>query len=120
MQETRFYINGSYGIGLFSQQNNVSVFKPDHVFDSAYNWDNNGDLLNDGANTYTYDFANRLTTLTSPTVSTTYSYNGLGNRLQQTMNGASINYTLDLNAGLTQILSDGTYSYTYGVGRISQ
>jgi hypothetical protein len=45
-----------------------------------------------------------------------YQYNGLGDRLSQ--NG--VNYTLDLNSGLTQMLSDGTTSYTYGLGRIAQ
>lgn len=48
--------------------------------------------------------------------SATYAYNGLGDRLSQ--NG--VNYTLDLNSGLTQVLDDGTTSYTYGLGRISQ
>ena len=43
-------------------------------------------------------------------------YGGLGDRHQQ--NG--VNYTLDLNAGLTQVLSDGTNTYLYGNGRISQ
>jgi RHS repeat-associated protein len=47
---------------------------------------------------------------------TNYQYNGLGDRLSQ--NGTQ--YTLDLNAGLTQVLDDGTTSYTYGLGRISQ
>jgi RHS repeat-associated protein len=36
------------------------------------------------------------------------------------VDGIPTNYTLDLNAGLTQVLDDGTYSYTYGLGRISQ
>ncbi len=45
-----------------------------------------------------------------------YRYNGLGERLSQ--NG--VNYTLDLNAGLTQVLSDNENSYLYGLGRISQ
>ncbi|RKZ28120.1 hypothetical protein DRQ26_01765 [bacterium] len=43
-------------------------------------------------------------------------YGGLGDRHQQ--NGT--NYTLDLNAGLTQVLSDGTNTYLYGNGRIAQ
>ncbi len=43
-------------------------------------------------------------------------YGGLGDRHQQ--NG--VNYTLDLNAGLTQVLSDGTNTYLYGNGRIAQ
>ena len=29
-------------------------------------------------------------------------------------------YTLDLNAGLTQVLADGTNTYLYGVGRIGE
>jgi len=40
----------------------------------------------------------------------------LGDRHQQ--NG--INYTLDLNTGLTQVLADDTNTYLYGNGRISQ
>jgi len=30
----------------------------------TYTWDNNGNLLDDGVNTYTYDHANRLTGVT--------------------------------------------------------
>jgi hypothetical protein len=30
------------------------------------------------------------------------------------------NYTLDLNAGLTQVLSDGTNTSLYGLGRIGE
>jgi RHS repeat-associated protein len=78
-----------------------------------YTFDANGNLLNDGVNTYTYDFANRLTSVNG---TDSYSYNGLGDRLTQ--NG--VHYTLDLNTGLTQVLSDGTNTYTYGLGRVSQ
>ncbi len=85
----------------------------------GYTWDANGNLLNDGANTYTYDSANRLTSVLGPSPST-YTYNGLGDRLSQTIDGMTTNYTLDLNAGLTQVLSDGTTNYAYGMGRISQ
>jgi len=79
----------------------------------TYTFDANGNLLTDGLNTYTYDSANRLTSVNN---TETYTYNGLGDRLTQ--NG--VQYTLDLNAGLTQVLSDGPTSYTYGLGRISQ
>jgi RHS repeat-associated protein len=83
----------------------------------AYTYDDNGNLLSDGANEYTYDPANRLTAVTSgQSTVTSYQYNGLGDRLSQ--NG--VNYTLDLNTGLTQVLSDETTTYTYGLGRISQ
>ena len=55
----------------------------------------------------------------------TYAYNGLGDRLQQTVNplsgtgGVTTTFTLDLASSLTQILEDGTTTYTYGVGLCS-
>jgi len=67
-------------------------------------------------NAYTYDAANRLKTLTQGGNTSTFAYNGLGGRLTQ--NG--VGYTLDLNAGLTQVLNDGTSAYVYGAGRIAQ
>jgi RHS repeat-associated protein len=59
--------------------------------------------------------ANCLTSITGATTAN-FAYNGLGDRVSQ--NG--VNYTLDLNAGLTQALSDGTNTYIYGNGRIAQ
>jgi RHS repeat-associated protein len=49
-----------------------------------------------------------------------YVYNGLGDRLSQTVNSVSTNYTLDLNTGLTQVLTDGTNTYLYGNGQIGE
>jgi len=86
----------------------------------TYTWDANGNLLNDGANTYTYDAANRLSSVTNGQLPSSYAYNGRGDRLQQTVGGLSTNYTLDLNMGLTQVLSDGTNTYYYGADRIAQ
>ncbi len=87
----------------------------------TYTWDNNGNLLNDGVNTYVYDQANRLVSITSNQSSViSFAYNGLGDRLRQTVDGVTTNYALDLNSGLTQVLADGTNSYLYGVGRVAQ
>ena len=86
----------------------------------TFTWDSKGNLLDDGTRTYGYDHANRLTTIVMGADTFTYSYNGLGDRLQQTINGAPQNYTLDLAAGLTQVLQEGTSSYLYGVGRIGE
>jgi YD repeat-containing protein len=62
-----------------------------------------------------------LVTLTSPLGGvSSYTYNGLGDRLGQTVNSVTTNYTLDLNAGLTQVLADGESTYLYGLGRIAQ
>ena len=46
--------------------------------------------------------------------------NGLGDRLSQTVTGVATTYTLELNAGLTQVLTDGTNTYLYGAGRIGE
>lgn len=87
----------------------------------AYTWDNNGNLLSDGASTYAYDKANRLKTVTQGTNTYAFTYNGLGDRLKQTTAGGTpTNYTLDLNGGLTQVLADGANTYLYGNSRIAQ
>jgi len=64
--------------------------------------------------------ANRLSTLVQGSDTYAFGYNGLGDRLSQTVNDMTTNYTLDLNSGLTQVLSDGHYDYLYGVNRIAQ
>jgi RHS repeat-associated protein len=50
----------------------------------------------------------------------TFGYNGLGDRLQQAVNGAPTSYTLDLNTGLTQVLAEETSTYLYGNGRVGE
>lgn len=85
-----------------------------------YTWDANGNLLSDGVNTYTYDSANRLTTVHGPSSTVRLAYNGLGDRLAQTVNGQTTPYTLDLASGLTPVLADGEHTYLYGLGRIAQ
>lgn len=86
----------------------------------TYTWSNNGNLLGDGASTYTYTHANRLASVVHDAITYTFAYNGLGDRLRQTINGSPTNYALDLAAGLTQVLSDGTNAYLYGVARIGE
>jgi RHS repeat-associated protein len=86
----------------------------------AYTWDYSGNLLSDGVYTYTYDAANRLVGVSGAGLAVSYSYNGLGDRLSETANELTTQYTMDLNAGLTQVLQDGTNTYLYGAGRIAQ
>ncbi len=85
-----------------------------------YTYDTVGNLLSDGSSTYTYDAANRLKTATVNSVVYTYAYNGLGDRLQQMVGEVYTTYTLDLNAGLTQVLSGGDNAHLYGLGRIHE
>jgi len=70
--------------------------------------DANGNLLSDGASSYSYNTTNRLVGVSQGGDSYTFAYNGLGDRLQQVVNGVTTSYTLDLNTGLTQVLADGS------------
>jgi RHS repeat-associated protein len=90
------------------------------VGDVVCSWDDNGNLLSDGASTYAYDSQNRLTTLTQGGHTYAFGYNGQGDRLMQSVDGMVTYYALDLEAGLTQVLSDGSYAYLYGVARLAQ
>ncbi len=40
--------------------------------------------------------------------------------MQQTVNGQTTDYTLDIDAGLPNVLSDGISMHTYGLGDLSQ
>ena len=89
--------------------------------DENYTWDDNGNLLDDEVHFYTYDHANRLVDVSVLESTTTFGYNGLGDRLEMTTNGiTTTHYTLDLVASLTQVLDDGEFTYLYGNGRIAQ
>ncbi|MEU9450634.1 LamG-like jellyroll fold domain-containing protein [Streptomyces sp. NPDC048277] len=80
----------------------------------AYGYDKNGNLTSKtttgvtgaSANTYTYDYANRLTSWNNGTTTTSYAYDASGNRIR---NGADV-YTYDARDQLT---SDGVNSYAY-------
>jgi RHS repeat-associated protein len=86
----------------------------------SYTWDANGNLLSDGMRAYSYNHANRLLGVSQGVDTYAFGYNGIGDRLQQVVNGAPTSYTLDLNTGLTQVLADGTNAYLYGLGRIGE
>ncbi len=105
------------GTNSYTYDNANRLIEVDGV---SYTWTANGNLLTDGESTYTYNHANRLTGVTQGEDSYSYVYNGLGDRLTQTVNGEAMNYTLDLVTGLTQVLDDGTNAYLYGLDRVGE
>jgi YD repeat-containing protein len=96
------------------------------VNDTDYTWDASGNLLNDGTTTYTYDSASRLTNMKSEEHESSYVYNGLGERIQQIIDGKPTSFVLDYSIGLTQVLqteddtNDTNETYLYGAGLIAQ
>ena len=53
-------------------------------------------------------------------LSASYEYNGLGDRVSQTVDSVTTDYTLDIASGLTQVLGDGDNTYLYGLGRVAE
>jgi len=90
----------------------------------SYTYDDNGNLLSDGARTFVYDTANRLTQVVSGTFTTEYTYSGDGVRLAQDVNGVATRYVNDVVAPLPQVLQEqrsGTQvAYLYGLGQVGQ
>ena len=70
-----------------------------------------------GADTFTYDQANRLKTATVSGVTETYTYDGDGVRFSRQVGaGPVIHYVSDVNASLPVTIDDGTRKYVFGLG----
>jgi RHS repeat-associated protein len=74
-------------------------------------YDQNGNLTNDGTNTYTWDARNRLTAI-SGGVTASFSYDALGRRVSKTINGEPKQFLYDGNDVVAE-LSGGTVSASY-------
>jgi RHS repeat-associated protein len=88
-----------------------------------YTYDEVGNRLSQtnhlATTSYTYT-SNKLSSISGENLNVAFHYNGLGDRLSQTVNGVTTYYALDQAAPLTQVLSDGTNDYLYGLDRIAQ
>ena len=91
-------------------------------------YDANGNTTASGSRTFTYDFANRLKSMTaSGSPGVTLTYDGDGNRVMKTVGTTTTRYLVDdLNpTGYAQVVEEiggaGVQrTYTYGLQRISQ
>jgi len=75
-------------------------------------YDGNGNLLDDGAQTYQYDTLDRLIQTTRAGAATRFGYTGDGDRLWETTAGVTTTFTLDLNTALTQVLAQHSGAQT--------
>jgi RHS repeat-associated protein len=118
--------NGSNLPGISPIQSGSISYDPDDRL-STETYDANGDTLTSGGKTFTYDFENRLKSMTAGSVAVTIQYDADGNRVAKTVNGVTTRYLVDdLNpTGYAQVVEEVTAGavtreYTYGPQRISQ
>ncbi|MCI5066633.1 DUF6531 domain-containing protein [bacterium] len=78
-----------------------------------YTYDEAGNLISDGTNSYQYDTRGRLTRFTSPSSDYRYEYNGLGQRVSKTQAGAAVPEELYMYNEFGQLL--GVYDQTGSV-----
>ncbi|OQW33080.1 MAG: hypothetical protein A4E19_06970 [Nitrospira sp. SG-bin1] len=72
-------------------------------------YDNNGNLTNDGTNTYTWDARDRLIVISGGT-SATFSYDALDRRIAKTINGATSTFLYD---GADVVTESGAANASY-------
>ena len=82
----------------------------------SYGYDDNGNLTSRGSDSFAWDAADRLTSATVSSATTTFAYNGDGLRSSRN----STTFTWDVNLPIPQVIDDGTLKYVYGLGRIAQ
>ncbi len=81
----------------------------------AYDWDDNGNLVERGSDTFEWDYEDRLVEATVNSVTTAFAYSGDGLRDSRTVGMTTTTFTWDINAGLPVVLDDGN-QYLYGAG----
>ena len=133
-------VNGSVSYGLDPVGNRLSqtsslagigsgsyTYDADDRMLATETYDNNGNTLVTGARTFTYDFENRLKTMTMGGNTATIVCDADGNRVAKTANGVTTRYLVDdLNpTGYAQVVEEltagvVTRQYTYGLQRINQ
>ena len=65
-----------------------------------------GNRVSDGAKSYEYDAANRLTKVISGSMTVNYGYDGWGNLIQESASGVTREFVLDENSSLPRILGE--------------
>jgi RHS repeat-associated protein len=100
----------------------------DRITNTGYVYDANGSTTTDPNGTYVYDSLGRMTQATVNGITTSYVYDGDGNKVSQTVsNGTTTNYLIDSNnltdsAQVIDELQGGSVNrtYTYGISRIAE
>jgi RHS repeat-associated protein len=90
----------------------------------TYGYDNAGNVTSvataTGTTTLTWDGANRLVNASNGTLSNTFTYNGLGQRVGKADSNGTFTYSLAGDTIDSPVLADGQATYQYGRGLVSE
>ena len=86
----------------------------------SYGYDQAGNLVSAGADSYTWTWANQLSGATVGGNSVSYSYDGNGLKVSETVGATTTTYIYDQTTGLPLLVDDGTNGYLHAGGLISQ
>jgi YD repeat-containing protein len=76
--------------------NSVTVStSSNHITTGGYSYDANGNITNDGYNTFTYDGENRIVSVVNGSGSASYAYRASGHRVLKTSGGVTTTYVFD-------------------------
>jgi len=84
---------------------------------ASLSYDANGNLTNDGTNTYAWNARNKLASMNSGAIS--FQYDPYGRRVAKTVSGTTMNYLYD-RANIVQELSGGSVLSNWLTGRTDQ
>jgi RHS repeat-associated protein len=65
------------------------------VNSQSLTFDQNGNLTSDGTNTYTWNARDELVSMSGPSLTASFQYDGEGRRISKTVNGITTTYTYD-------------------------
>lgn len=87
----------------------------------AYDYDENGNQVQAGSDTFEWDAENRLVGTDIASATGTYEYNGEGLRIARTIGGVSTSFAWSLNGGLPEMLQDTSGNrYVYGLDLLTR
>lgn len=94
----RTKVGGSFARTLLAQSLSVATYNATNqqvtFGNQTLSYDLNGNLLNDGTNTYTWNSRDQLTSI-SGGMTAAFQYDSMGRRVSKTVNGSATNYLYD-------------------------
>lgn len=103
----------SVNAGAAAQYTANAMNQYSQVGGADFSWDANGNLINDGVNTYAYDVENRLTRFDSPDETIQYTYDDAGRLITRGDGTETVTYVYDFDRIIAEYNTDGELIQRY-------